>query len=288
MMSLNIGESQKEIKNLLLNKFGEAEADVLTRNLYLDFFDIDYSTLQNFKKQPLKATEHKLLLEMTNRLLADEPLQYVTGKAHFYNLIFDVNSSVLIPRPETEELVHWILSDYKVIANSEISILDIGTGSGCIAISLKKNLKKSIVYAFDVSEDALNTARQNSDNHDVEIKFIHQDILNNFEFSEADLLDVVVSNPPYVTPQEQFNMQQNVLKYEPHLALFVPQNDSLIFYKVIADLAFKKLKPGGALYFEINQYKAEETKNMLVEKGFEVILKKDMQGNFRMIKAWKK
>jgi len=219
-----------------------------------------------------------------NDLIDQKPIQYILNKTTFYGLDFIVNTDVLIPRPETEELVDWIINDNKSIKN--LNILDIGTGSGCIAISLAKNLDKSNVTALDISKQAIKTANKNADNNKVFIDFIEEDILNsNYQFTNK--LDVIVSNPPYVRDLEKQEINDNVLKNEPHLALFVSDENPLLFYNAIADFSLKNLKENGILYFEINQYLGKETVDLLKIKGFKnIILKKDIFNNDRMIKAY--
>ena len=219
-----------------------------------------------------------------NDLVDQKPIQYILNKTTFYGLDFIVNIDVLIPRPETEELVDWIINDNKSIKN--LNILDIGTGSGCIAISLAKNLDKSNVTALDISKQAIKIANKNADNNKVFIDFIEEDILNsNYQFTNK--LDVIVSNPPYVRDLEKQEINDNVLKNEPHLALFVSDENPLLFYNAIADFSLKNLKENGILYFEINQYLGKETVDLLKNKGFKnIILKKDIFNNDRMIKAY--
>ncbi len=212
-----------------------------------------------------------------------EPIQYVLGETEFYGLIFKVNSSVLIPRPETEELVCWICNDHNL--KSRIQILDIGTGSGCIAVSLKHLFSQSTVYAFDVSESALKTAQKNAELNHVPVQFSKIDIL------DAPLLnsrwDIIVSNPPYVLEKEKNEMLTNVVKYEPSLALFVPDNDPLLFYRHIAAFAQVHLNFGGELYFEINRSTGNTVAEMLISMGFhKVELRQDISGNDRMIKCF--
>ena len=213
------------------------------------------------------------------------PIQYITGETEFYGLKFNVNESVLIPRPETEELVDWILENSKPkTQNSKLKILDIGTGSGCIAISLAKNLSNTDVFALDISSEALKIAKKNALLNNVDIYFSEIDILNTPDLPTK--YNIIVSNPPYVRELEKELMQQNVLAYEPHLALFVKDNNPLLFYDRIADLANKHLSKKGSLYFEINQYLGNETVALLKQKGFQNIeLKKDIFGVDRMIKA---
>jgi release factor glutamine methyltransferase len=220
--------------------------------------------------------------EALSKLKKEFPVQYITGKTEFYSLPFNVNPDVLIPRPETEELVEWIQDDAQDSKN--IHILDIGTGSGCIAISLAKNITNATVYALDFSESALHTAQENAELNGVKITFIHQDILKADSLTEN--FDIIVSNPPYVRELEKKEIQKNVLNNEPHSALFVDNNNPLVFYNKITDLALTHLKPHGSLYFEINQYLGNEMLQMLADKGFSnTQLKKDIFGNDRMTKS---
>jgi release factor glutamine methyltransferase len=219
------------------------------------------------------------------QLKQEIPIQYLLGKTSFYGLDFEVNENVLIPRPETEELVEWILESQKSkVENKKIRILDIGTGSGCIAISLAKNLPNAEVFALDISEKALATAKRNAEINEVNVTFINQNIL------ETDYLgqqfDIIVSNPPYVRNLEKEEIKKNVLHNEPHLALFVEDNDALIFYKKIAELAQKNGSENSQLYFEINQYLGKEMIDLLKKMNFKNIeLRKDIYGNDRMIKG---
>ncbi|WP_202701056.1 peptide chain release factor N(5)-glutamine methyltransferase [Flavobacterium sp. UGB4466] len=219
------------------------------------------------------------------QLKKEIPIQYLLGKTHFYGLDFEVNENVLIPRPETEELVEWIINDNSGGTKSKkIKILDIGTGSGCIAISLAKNLPDAEVYAIDVSKKAIATAKRNAVRNKVEVTFMLQDILETEELKYN--FDVIVSNPPYVRNLEKEEIKKNVLDYEPHLALFVDDNDALIFYKKIAELARENLLQNGQLYFEINQYLGKEMIDLLEKMNFKNIeLKKDIYDNDRMIKG---
>jgi release factor glutamine methyltransferase len=211
------------------------------------------------------------------------PLQYVLGETQFMGLNLKVNSSVLIPRQETEELVDWIIQSHK--KNELNKILDIGTGSGCIALALKKYFRNVEVHAVDVSEDALKIAQENALKNDLQIIFHQIDIFSD-GFKLPQNLDLLVSNPPYVKKSETNTMHPNVLNYEPHLALFVPDDDALIFYKRICELAKRYLREKAWLYFEINQNLAEEMNQLLTKYNFKNIeLKKDISGNFRMIRG---
>lgn len=231
-----------------------------------------------------------LILE---QLKKEIPVQYLLGTTHFYGLEFEVNSNVLIPRPETEELVDWIIQsrNFGTKFNPEVSgqsskikILDIGTGSGCIAISLAKNLPNAEVFALDVSDKALATAQKNAELNQVTIQFIHQSILETEDLGQQ--FDLIVSNPPYVRHLEKQEIKKNVLDNEPNLALFVDDNDALVFYRKIAQLAQKNLNPQGQLYFEINQYLGQEMLDLLQKMGFkDTVLRKDIYGNDRMIQC---
>lgn len=221
--------------------------------------------------------------EILSQLKKEKPIQYILGETEFYGLRFLVNENTLIPRPETEELVQWIIESQNK-SSQEITILDIGTGSGCIPIAIKKNLSNANVSAIDVSKEALLVAERNALLNEVAIHFIHQDILQ----TEAlkTFYDVIVSNPPYVRDLEKEEIKKNVLDYEPHLALFVTNEDALLFYRKIAQLAKHSLTPNGYLFFEINQYLGLETVSLLQDLGFQnVTLKKDIYGNDRMIRC---
>jgi release factor glutamine methyltransferase len=252
------------------------------------FFAIALEELKGWKRSDLALNPDVELsgeeIERWNTVLAEletqKPIQYIFGKAHFYGLEFEVNPNTLIPRPETEELVEWIINENHV--KGHIKVLDIGTGTGCIAISLAKNLTDASVTAIDVSEGALATAKRNAQHNKTEVNFILKDILAAETLPQ--MYDVIVSNPPYVRNLEKEEIKENVLQYEPHLALFVDDNDALVFYRKIALLAKTHLSPNGRLYFEINQYLGPETVQMLEDFGFaNVVLKKDMYGNDRMV-----
>ncbi|MEY2738524.1 MAG: Methylase of polypeptide chain release factor [Bacteroidota bacterium] len=230
-------------------------------------------------------------------LQQEKPIQYITGETWFYGLRFQVNENTLIPRPETEELVEWIIESQKSNVQSQtLAILDIGTGTGCIPISLKTNILQANVSAIDVSEHALEVAKRNAELNKVEINFIQANILEVQDLSQLSTpnsqlrtnFDIIVSNPPYVRNLEKQEIKKNVLDYEPHLALFVEDTDALLFYRKIAQLALKNLSPNGLLFFEINQYLGNETVELLKKLGFKNIeLKKDLYGNDRMIKCEK-
>ena len=239
-----------------------------------------FETALELRKE-ISETALKKYKEALIDLKKEVPIQYILGKTFFYGLDFKMNSTVLIPRPETEELVDWIVGS----ANKKpLKILDIGTGSGCIAIALAKNLSKSEVYAIDISKSALNTARENAELNGVNVNFLEADILKTVNIEEH--FDIIVSNPPYVLVSEKALMKKNVLEYEPHKALFVENNDPLLFYERITKFAVRNLKEGGLLFFEINESKGKETQQLLKNNGFRnVELKQDFLGKDRMIKA---
>ena len=245
---------------------------------------IDTVLKPDFLITDTNITELKNILK---RLQKEEPIQYILGNTAFYGLPFFVNENTLIPRSETEELVAWMISKTKVPPHNKLanlSILDIGTGTGCIPISLAKNVPKAKISAIDISSEALIIAKQNALLNKVTIDFIALDILNIKILPQQ--YDIIVSNPPYVRELEKVEIKNNVLENEPHIALFVTDDNPLIFYKKIANLAKQHLSKNGLLFFEINQYLGKETVKMLQEKGFTAIeLKKDLSGNDRMIKC---
>lgn len=233
--------------------------------------------------------EEQPLFEALSQLRLQRPIQYVVGRTSFMGLDFIVKEGVLIPRPETEEVVQWVLdmtaenTDFES-KSSTFNLLDIGTGSGCIAISLAKNLANAKVYGLDVSELALAVASKNAQENDTAVQFIHTDILGLDSLGMK--FNVIVSNPPYVRESEKSEMQPNVLLYEPENALFVPDNDALVFYKSIVKFAATNLENKGMLFLEINQYLGKETVQLLQAHDFsEIELRKDMYGNDRMLKG---
>ena len=234
-------------------------------------------------KNTLFSDEQLQIVEIfIEKLKKHVPIQYILGETDFFGLSFIVNEAVLIPRPETEELVYWINNEHN--KNAKLQILDIGTGSGCIAIALKQHFENATVTAFDISEEALEIAKKNAIKNNQSVIFEKIDILANNTFQNK--WDIIVSNPPYVLENEKKNMCANVLDYEPHLALFVSDNDPLLYYSHILFFAKKHLLPYGKLYFEINREYGQEIVNLLVNNGFTAIeLRKDISGNDRMICA---
>ena len=261
---------------------------------YLGFKRIDIVLKSDFK---ITQETLNLLQSATKQLEQEVPLQYIIGKTEFYGLPFVVNKHVLIPRPETEELVAWVVSEssrFKTFNTStkqttetkQLKILDIGTGSGCIPISLKKQLPFAKISAIDISKEALTVAKKNAVLNNVDIHFILQDILKTVALDQH--YDIIISNPPYVRELEKKELKNNVLKNEPHVALFVENDNPLIFYAKIAELAKNYLNKNGLLFFEINQYIGTETIDLVNKKGLKNIqLKKDIFGNDRIVVASK-
>ncbi|SHG47339.1 release factor glutamine methyltransferase [Flavobacterium fluvii] len=262
---------------------GEAESFfylILEEKKQLKRIDLALNSDLTFSNEEIQVW-NSILEELKQEI----PIQYLLGKTSFYGLEFEVNENVLIPRPETEELVEWIIGDYFVPRNDKkVKILDIGTGSGCIAIALAKNILNAQVFAIDVSEKALATAQKNAKINAVNVTFIEKNILETEDLGQQ--FDIIVSNPPYVRELEKQEIKKNVLDNEPHLALFVEDNDALVFYRKIAELAQKNLSPNGQLFFEINQYLGKEMMELLEKMDFKNIeLRKDIYGNDRMMKG---
>ena len=280
---MKIKDFKLEFINQIAPFFDETEAE--------SFFYIILEYVHDLKRidlalQPdlqFSESEFNRWQEIIAELKTQKPIQYILGETYFYGLRFEVNQNTLIPRPETEELVELILKS--VPKESSIKILDIGTGSGCIAISLAKNLKNASVFALDVSENALEIASKNAKDNQVDVTFLHQSILETSNLNQQ--FDIIVSNPPYVRNLEKVEIKKNVLNFEPHLALFVDDFDALLFYRKIAELAKINLSENGKLYFEINQYLGKETVELLQKMDFKNIqLFQDIYGNDRMVLAY--
>ena len=231
---------------------------------------------------PLTEIQINKFTEYTQALLNDKPIQYILGKAWFMGLDYKVNEHVLIPRPETEELIEWVV-EYANIIGKPLQLLDIGTGSGCIAISLKKALHECTVTGLDISAEALSIAKTNASSLNANVEWIEQDILGNVQF--PNLYDVIVSNPPYIPMREKDNMQEQVKNHEPAIALFVPNEDPLLFYRTIAQLAKKQLAPKGQLFFEIHYDQGKALLQLLDDMHFHAEIRRDSFGKNRMIRA---
>jgi len=243
------------------------------------------------KDSILSQEKIKQLNQFTNELMAHKPVQYVLNEAWFDGMKLYVDENVLIPRPETEELMNWALDevDRLKLANDgkSLRVLDVGTGSGCIPIAIKKNRPGWVVYACDISEGALNVAKRNAMDQKVQVQFSQLNFLNETERSSLPNFDLIVSNPPYISVAEKKSIDKHVVEYEPHLALFVPEEDSMIFYRALAYFGKSKLINSGCMLMEIHFEKAEAVRKIFHQNGYETELRKDMHGNDRMIKVWK-
>ena len=280
----SLSATQIYFSNQLQGLFSEREVKTMFEALIKQRLNWSSSDFLLHHEARLSESDLLFIRSAVKRLLLHEPFQYVIGNTEFYGLSITCAPGALIPRPETEELVDWILVELK---GKESKILDIGTGSGCIALALKKNTINSNVWGLDVSETALKIARENALALGLEVGFFSQDILSDHPIDfDNQFFDVIVSNPPYIPLNEQVKMDQNVLQFEPHKALFVPDQDPLLFYRVIATKSLSFLKNQGVLFFEIHEGFAAEVKELLVELGFiNIELRKDLQGKSRMIRA---
>jgi release factor glutamine methyltransferase len=257
-----------------------SEIEGFTRIIFEAVCGLSFTEQVTKKLEQISLSDFEKIKAIISRLKNFEPIQYILGETEFYGLKLVVNQSVLIPRPETEELVQWIIKS-KLPEHSRI--LDIGTGSGCIALALKIELKNAEVFGVDISENALEVARLNAIKNNLEVDYFQADILR-WEESEWKTFDVIVSNPPYIRESEKQQMHSNVLNFEPENALFVPDGDSLVFYRAIATFAKKHLFESGLLFFEINENLGSEMYEMLIDSGFsEIEIRKDINGKNRMI-----
>jgi len=285
----NVGNAWQWFLKSLEASYPEQERHAIGREVFRHFFGLGPAERVVGQNLPLSEAHEKTLERVIEQLRQHVPLQHITGIASFYGLDFMVNESVLIPRPETEELVQWTLQTIEEAFGSfsvALNLLDVGTGSGCMAIALASGLPNAQIKACDISASALGLARGNAVKNQVEVSFFLCDILN--DTPEISGLDVVVSNPPYIREAEKKLMQPNVLNYEPASALFVSDEDPLIFYRSIARKAKKWLKPGGWLFFEINENLGPETIQCIEKEGFgDVELKQDINGRPRMVRAVK-
>jgi release factor glutamine methyltransferase len=279
-MKATIQYIQKELSGL----YPETEVKAFTRLILEHVCGLDYTAQVLMRESELNAHCKRLISEIVKRLKEHEPIQYVLGETEFFGLKLKVNPAVLIPRPETEELVHWISGTE---FSSGFSALDVGTGSGCIALAMKKLFPESYVSAVDYSKETLDTAKENATINYLDVNFIQADILNweDFQWKKYNL---IVSNPPYVRESEKAAMFSNVLKYEPEKALFVSDSNPLVFYRRIAQFAQKYLVENGWLFFEINENLGRETQYLLENLGFrEIVVKEDLFGKERMLRCRK-
>lgn len=276
-------DSKNFIRNQLNGSYSHDEIGALTRLILEKVTGRSFSDILACKFTNLSDQTTRKIAEIIARLKNREPIQYIFGEADFWGITFRVNRAVLIPRPETEELVQWIIED---CSDEPLKALDIGTGSGCIAVTLAKKMPSARIHAWDISEEALEVARENAARNNAAVIFSRKDVLN--EQPQEETFDLIVSNPPYIAQSEKKEMDTNVLNFEPHLALFVPDENPLIFYEKIARLASGSMKKEGKLFFEINRQKANRVASILRKNGFRNIeIRKDISGNERMIKAEK-
>lgn len=268
----------------LTHLYDEDEAKAIVRLVMEERFGLSLTDIICGKVNELSREEAQSLEEIMLRLEKGEPVQYILGDSYFYGHVFHVEPGILIPRPETEELCQWILED--VPADSTADIVDMGTGSGCIAISVALDHPKALVTAWDISATALKVANGNAQQLQAKVDVCEQDILH--APADNERWDVIVSNPPYIADKEKADMARNVLDYEPHLALFVPDDDALRFYRAIAEYAVHALRSGGLLYFEINPLYAEAMDDMLRRLNFkDITVKEDLYGKKRMMRCRK-
>lgn len=284
---MTLREAQQETLLLLKKLYDSRESanicdwimEHITGQKRIDRLVNPESSLTEAQKNQLRKIQTEISLH--------KPIQYILGEAWFGGYRFLVSQDTLIPRPETEELVDWICTDYLKIEEKPIHILDIGTGSGCIPVLLQKKIPAAQVSGLDISEKALAIARKNADQLNTSIHWIQMDFLNDSNWQHLPVYDLIVSNPPYIKRSEEKNMSPHVLNYEPGQALFVPDNDALLFYRKLADFAAAHLRNNGHLYVEINELLGKETLQLFTERKFQAMLKQDMQGKDRMIKARK-
>lgn len=296
---MKLFEAEQYTKEQLKEIYDEQEAANITNLIIEHITALTKIQRVSGKEQVLTSMQLNRLQKSLERLKTNEPVQYIMNKAWFYGMELYVDKNVLIPRPETEELVQWIVDDMKALGKdvfirktmqadetSQLKILDVGTGSGCIALALKKTMPKAEVWGCDISEEALNVARRNGSALNIRVDFQGMNFLDEAQQIQLPTVDIIVSNPPYVPLKDKEQMQANVVNYEPHTALFVPNKDPLIFYKAIADFGKKRLYENGSIYMEIHEDLANEVAQVFKENGYKIVeVRKDMQGKDRMIKA---
>ncbi|GHA63757.1 peptide chain release factor N(5)-glutamine methyltransferase [Pontibacter akesuensis] len=279
-----IQELQQHIRTSINQAFPEPEAGSIAQLVLEHVLQKDRLQLRLDKSAEVQPAQQEAVEQMILRLQQQEPVQYVLGTAHFYGLNLLVDDRVLIPRPETEELVDLVLKEHQ--GQKGLNVLDICTGSGCIPLALQANMPSAKVYGLEVSEGALEVARANAAKYDLPVEWLQADIFAPVPGIAAGSLDIIISNPPYVLEEEKELMRENVLQYEPHLALFVPNADPLKFYRRITDVALELLKKDGRLYFEINERYSQQVRKLLQEAGFaQVRVVEDLFGKARMVTA---
>ncbi len=283
---MTINDYYRHYLRQLQTVYSLPEASVITDLIFENKASIKRSDIIKDPEQAADKKKTGLLDEALQQLLLYRPVQYVLGETFFYQLKLKVNEYVLIPRPETEELVQWVIDDYQKLGeNNKLSILDIGTGSGCIAIALQKKLFAATVTAIEVSAAAMEIAKENAAGNKATIAFVQADFLNEAEWKRLPVADIIVSNPPYIPVKEKEKLDHNVTRFEPHSALFVPDESPLLFYEKIVLFAKTQLNKGGKVYVEIHEAYAEETAAAFSKQFNIVEIKKDLQGKNRMIKA---
>lgn len=282
----SLAEIRNEFIKNLSSQYTLKEIDIIFYALAETYLHKDKITLKLGLDEMQEDSQIKPILFQTAlfHLISGMPYQYVVGYTEFYGCKISVNPHVLIPRPETEELVSWICNDFEN-KNEELNVIDLCSGSGCIAIALAKNLKAK-ASALEIDEKAINLAKKNAESNQVQVDFIQADLLNTGHLiKNTEKYDIIVSNPPYIREYEKEGMESRVVNYEPSKALFVPDNDPFVFYRSIIDFSLKNMKPQGRVYVEINQDLGEKTRQLFLEYFNYVELKQDISGNFRMIKA---
>lgn len=281
---MTIQEATYYLLNKLRGIYPDGEASQITDWVMEHLTGSRKAERMIYKHSAISAKEETQLEQLSARLLQHEPVQYVLNESWFCGFRFYVDKNVLIPRPETEELVEWVIADCKFPLD-ELKILDIGTGSGCIAVSLKRRLRKADVWACDVSPEALEVAKKNAGTMGTPVNFVQLDFLERSAWEQLPPFNIVISNPPYVPERDKAHMDPNVLNYEPATALFVPDTDALVFYKAIAEFGRSHLVKGGTIYTEIHESLGEACTTVFGEAGYATELKKDLQGKERMLRA---
>ncbi len=294
---MTTGEAYNGFENQLKTIYEDREAETISDWVFESCTGMKRWERRSNQHNEIKNSEYQQLQKYLQELLKHKPVQYVLNEAWFYKMKFFVNEDVLIPRPETEELVEWIVSEFELqnpndskstyLSDRHTNILDIGSGSGCIAISLKRELPGAHVVAIDVSEKAMKVSKKNADELEASIDFLQIDFLDENKWKSLTECDIIVSNPPYIPIKEKEGLGKNVTDFEPELALFVEDKDPFIFYKKIAKFSKTHLKKRGKIYVEINETSAQEIKQVFEKEGFNAVIKKDIYRKERMIKAVK-
>ncbi len=287
---MTIEQAHNDFLNNLKSIYENREATNVTDWIFENVTGLKRLERNANKNIAMKFSQEKKLKKYLEELILHKPVQYVLNEAWFYKIKFFVNEHVLIPRPETEELVDWIVDNvrctmYDVRCKESLHLLDIGTGSGCMAISLKKNLEDVSVFAIDVSDDALLVAKKNANDLNTQINFFKINFLEEKQWDSLSMFDVIVSNPPYIPETEKEKLAKNVTDFEPGISLFVPDNDPFIFYKKTSAFAQSHLKPGGKIYVEVHEDYANEVQKIFTEHNFKTEIKRDIYGKERMVKA---